>query len=178
MTPKATSLSSRRSYGWLGVALVAGAALMGAVGLARRSGRDDSAVARPSADGDATSQPAAAPVALATGARVSGTGAIKLVSALTQDTEGASVAAVGPVKEAAPTFASAAAELQALRDRLPGERVTLRNRTRAHDALRHALDGAARPELELRRAALELKQREQAERVAHIEQRISQLEQP
>jgi hypothetical protein len=85
-----------------------------------------------------------------------------------------------PASEA--VYASPAAELDALRERLPGERVTRTHRGRSLDAIRRALGGELesqkRAELEARHANLDLKQRALTERVARIERRIELLERP
>jgi hypothetical protein len=92
----------------------------------------------------------------------------------------AAVTTSAPASEA--VYASPAAELGALRERLPGERLTLEHRGRSLDAIRRALgselDARRRADLEARHASLELKQRALTERVARMEQRIELLERP
>jgi hypothetical protein len=79
----------------------------------------------------------------------------------------------GPTSEAEPGL---------LRERLPGERLTLDHRARSlatiERLLAAPLEDSERAELERRKAILEAKQREQASRVARIEERIAILERP
>lgn len=178
MTAGARSSRTGRPYGWL-AALVAGASLLGALGLAGRSNEPPPLSSARRADQERVAPPSstATPVLLA---RATGTSQVTALG-----TTAASglplVAAPGPVT-AAPPFVNAAVELDALRSRLPGERVASKNRARSLDAIARALDGeldgAARAELETRRARLERKQREHAESMAQLEERISRLEQP
>jgi hypothetical protein len=92
--------------------------------------------------------------------------------------------AVGTLSPAEPPARDATldAEPDRLRERLPGERLTLDHRARSLSAIERLLagqlDASERTALERRRAILEAKQTEQASRVARIEQRLSILERP
>jgi hypothetical protein len=80
------------------------------------------------------------------------------------------------------SYPSPEAERASLLERLPGERLTLDHRARSLAAIERLLagqlEGPERAQLERRKAILEGKQREQASRVARIEERLSILERP
>jgi hypothetical protein len=88
------------------------------------------------------------------------------------------LAAASSAAPPARTFATPAEEIAFLRERLPGERLTLKNRARSLDGLRQLLaksDVPERGELERRARILEAKHDAQEKRVQRSEQRLAEL---